>query len=308
MASPAAIWSLAFLLFATLFALSAVGAYWIWQRWRRKRRRFPFGRSVRLLRQAGEGLASRMRQLEDRIVMTVMGGISLPYFTACGVALLAVAASKRGLSLPPGVIIGLAVVAGLSGIGIAVARLLRLLRELSDCHVGYCGERLVAEKLRPLERSGWIVLHDVPMTGRSGSFNIDHVAIGPAGVFAVETKTPRKFVGTSEAGHFIDFDGQHLRWPDGRCDSADVRATLDRARDLGEWLKRRTGESIPVKPILVYPEWYVHECKPPSERIRVLAPSFLFRAIYSRGRRDLTAAQIRACAVQVASLCRTVEV
>lgn len=47
------------------------------------------------------------------------------------------------------------------------------------------GERRTARALRPLERRGWFVEHDVQREGRA---NFDHVVRGPRGVFLLETK------------------------------------------------------------------------------------------------------------------------
>jgi hypothetical protein len=49
---------------------------------------------------------------------------------------------------------------------------------------GADGERRTARALRGLARAGWHVVHDLD-TGRG---NIDHVLVGPAGVFVLETK------------------------------------------------------------------------------------------------------------------------
>jgi len=53
---------------------------------------------------------------------------------------------------------------------------------------GFDGERYVGEALTPLVAQGFEIYHDVPFEG----FNIDHVPVGPPGIFAVETKTRRK--------------------------------------------------------------------------------------------------------------------
>ncbi len=47
------------------------------------------------------------------------------------------------------------------------------------------GERRTAKALKPLERKGWKVEHDVQRDGRA---NLDHVLTGPPGVFLLETK------------------------------------------------------------------------------------------------------------------------
>lgn len=46
------------------------------------------------------------------------------------------------------------------------------------------GERRTARILRPLIRDGWVLINDIQHRGG----NIDHVLIGPAGVFVLETK------------------------------------------------------------------------------------------------------------------------
>lgn len=49
------------------------------------------------------------------------------------------------------------------------------------------GERLVADTLGTLARYGWIALHDVHWPGRPQA-NLDHIAIGPGGVFVIDAK------------------------------------------------------------------------------------------------------------------------
>jgi Nuclease-related domain len=54
---------------------------------------------------------------------------------------------------------------------------------------GAAGERRTAQLLGPLERHGWAVLHDLAVP-RSRA-NIDHLAIGPGGVFVIDSKQYR---------------------------------------------------------------------------------------------------------------------
>jgi Nuclease-related domain len=51
---------------------------------------------------------------------------------------------------------------------------------------GSAGERRTARLLGPLERHGWAVLHDLAVPGSAA--NIDHLAIGPGGVFVIDSK------------------------------------------------------------------------------------------------------------------------
>jgi Nuclease-related domain len=54
---------------------------------------------------------------------------------------------------------------------------------------GAAGERRTARLLSPLERHGWAVLHDLAVPGSRA--NLDHLVIGPCGVFAIDSKQYR---------------------------------------------------------------------------------------------------------------------
>jgi Nuclease-related domain len=54
---------------------------------------------------------------------------------------------------------------------------------------GAAGERRTARLLDPPERQGWAVLHDLAVPGSRA--NIDHLVIGPGGVFVIDSKQYR---------------------------------------------------------------------------------------------------------------------
>ena len=54
---------------------------------------------------------------------------------------------------------------------------------------GAVGERCTARLLDPLERQGWVVLHDLAVPGSRA--NLDHLVIGPGGVFVIDSKQYR---------------------------------------------------------------------------------------------------------------------
>lgn len=106
--------------------------------------------------------------------------------------------------------------------------------------VGAAGEAIVGARLEKLTKHGWHVLHAVPV-GRRGS-DIDHVAIGPGGVFTINTKRrPRSTVWIGE--HAIQVNGQptpYLR--NSRHEGARATASLSEA----------VGFHVPVRPVLVF--------------------------------------------------------
>lgn len=64
-----------------------------------------------------------------------------------------------------------------------------LIRDQVPSHIGHWldgaeGERWTAKALRPLESQGWVVAHD--LQGRFG--NVDHMVVGPGGVFLLDSK------------------------------------------------------------------------------------------------------------------------
>jgi Nuclease-related domain len=61
--------------------------------------------------------------------------------------------------------------------------------EASAWRRGAAGERSTARLLDRLERHGWVVLHDLAVPGSQA--NLDHLVIGPGGVFAIDSKQCR---------------------------------------------------------------------------------------------------------------------
>jgi len=106
--------------------------------------------------------------------------------------------------------------------------------------------------------NGCRVYHDFLADG----FNIDHIVVGPKGVFAVETKgraKPDRNGGTEEAK--VVCDGQILRFPDW-SESRPIEQAKSQASWLAKWLDSAVGEPVPVQPVLALPGWYVVREKP----------------------------------------------
>jgi len=90
---------------------------------------------------------------------------------------------------------------------------------------------------------------------------VDHVVVGPAGVFAVETKTrTKKESRDGKADYKVTFDGKKLSFD---CDKGRYNTKfLEQTRRNAEWLSalltKSTAEKIPVKGVLVLPGWFVN--------------------------------------------------
>lgn len=70
-----------------------------------------------------------------------------------------------------------------------VSRLLRRPSEWDPWRKGLAGERRVGAELNRLGRQGWRVLHSIPLANK---VDIDHLLIGPGGVFTINTKHHHK--------------------------------------------------------------------------------------------------------------------
>jgi Nuclease-related domain len=71
---------------------------------------------------------------------------------------------------------------------------------------GAVGERRTSRLLAPLERHGWVVLHDLAIPGSQA--NLDHLVIGPGGVFVIDSKQYRGRLQLDGAGRLW-----HGRYP-----------------------------------------------------------------------------------------------
>jgi hypothetical protein len=132
---------------------------------------------------------------------------------------------------------------------LAVKKTYQYRTEAKNIKQGRDGERIVAEQLEKLRVHGYRILHDLV----AGNFNVDHVIVGPAGIFAVETKTPSK-VGR---GNRIEFDGEHIFINGKRFAPNPIQQAEANAKWIYGILKSSAGKSFWVTPIVTFPDWSV---------------------------------------------------
>ena len=97
------------------------------------------------------------------------------------------------------------------------------------------------------------IIHDV----QAKEFNIDHVVITPAGVFAVETKSRLKPpVGNGASAVKVKYDGRQLEFP-GWSETKPLEQASRQARCLANYLRDATGERPPVFAVLALPGWFI---------------------------------------------------
>jgi hypothetical protein len=128
--------------------------------------------------------------------------------------------------------------------------------------LGFEGERHVGEALNQLMLMGYRVFHDFLITDKPRSIrNIDHIVIGPNGVFAVETKARRKVKG--ENGARVTVLDNALQYPWG-LDQRDLAQAQEDSAWLAEWLSKMSNDPVKVGSILVLPGWFIDRRSKPG--------------------------------------------
>ncbi|MBM3464456.1 MAG: hypothetical protein FJX76_20360 [Armatimonadetes bacterium] len=153
---------------------------------------------------------------------------------------------------------------------------------------GARGEERVGRCLADLESRGWAVFHDVEVEG----WNIDHVAVGPTGVFTIETK--------SHAGR-ISFDGQKLL----RNNRPLEKDFLKQAKGECMWLKAEladAGHTGFVTPIVCFTRAFVVASPITAGTVRVVPLKWLPQTL-THGKARYQAAELDTLQAAVRAIC-----
>lgn len=211
------------------------------------------------IRQAGE-------TLQDALLDEALNGVMLPLSFLVIMVIFAGLEWWRHLTGIPPAPKTMTVIAAM----VAVWAILRARQAFARAQLikqGRDGERWVAlilENLRPLN---FRVYHDIPL----GDANIDHVLIGPRGVYTIETKTlskpSRGECRISVKDDAVLANGDPLK-----------RNPLVQAKAQANWLGnyfRETGFKVQVQPVVVFPGWFVEPFDHASAGVWVLEPKAL---------------------------------
>jgi len=146
-------------------------------------------------------------------------------------------------------------------------KILRVIKKVRALRLGRDGERAVGQTLDTLKRKGYRVFHDLI----GGEFNLDHVIVNEHGVFSIETKTyskPKK----GECKIVYSDDGISING------YKPEKKILIQVEAQKKWLEKQvvklTGIKLTVKPVVVFPGWYV-ENRSKRNDVWVLEPKAL---------------------------------
>jgi Nuclease-related domain len=150
------------------------------------------------------------------------------------------------------------------GLLVAMFVVLRYVMPLVERHDrGATGEEQVGSLLDGLEGKGWHAIHDASL----GNGNVDHILVGPAGVFTVETKSHPGPVRVARIHG----------------------ATIAQAQAQQRAIARVTG--VRVEPLIVYSRAWIDRPLARRKGVRVL-PARMLPGYLDRRRRTMSSAQV----------------
>ncbi len=138
---------------------------------------------------------------------------------------------------------------------------LRVLKQARD------GEKVIGQDLERLREKGYRVLHDIPGNG----FNIDHVVIGPSGVYTIETKTVSK---PGKGPCEVEYDGERVVVGGFGPDRDPIIQAKAQANWMRGFVRDTLAKSVEVRPVILYPGWFVKP-QPKGVKVWVMHPDRL---------------------------------
>ncbi|WP_162458905.1 nuclease-related domain-containing protein [Desulfosarcina ovata] len=205
---------------------------------------------------------------------------------------------RRPLSLNSAlvyIVIGILFVGGLTFKMVKRFNLRRKMR------LGYDGEVATGQELNRLMLNGYHVYHDFV----ADKFNIDHIVVGPAGVFAVETKARAKPTSNNRKEDAqVIYDGGCIRFPTWKEIKPLEQAKIQ-AEWLARWLSSATGEQTQVRAVLTLPGWFV--TRTASDGIPVINPKQFMSIAKPVNGKLLDDRRIKSIVHQIDQHCRNIE-
>ena len=178
--------------------------------------------------------------------------VTLPFMCAiAGITVACIEAMHVYGNTKPSMALGMA----MAVVGVVfVVRGLRRLKGLKALKRGERGELIVAQAIEhDLIPNGYVVFHDVQLKDGKHRFNIDHLLIGPNGVFAIETKNYSK----PKRGEVkVTYDGKCVRWNGVAHKDDETRQAIAIAMAAKDLIFKETGLNVFVKPVLCAVGWF----------------------------------------------------
>jgi hypothetical protein len=162
-------------------------------------------------------------------------------------------------------------------------------------YIRYEGQMAVAEEINRLIPEGHRVYHDFP----TDRFHIDHIIVGPRGVFTVTAKV------VPQPAHHLEkhamLDGQRIVFGK-KSDQRTLAYAAFQASWLAKWLLTVTGEALAVQSILTLPGWRVKTLR--KSAVLTVEPSAVGDAVSRFQGYRLSQKTVRLVSEQIEAKCR----
>ncbi len=263
--------------------------------YRKKEKRSPF--TDGFFRSPGESLNEKIFGINEEITIYLTNLFVFP-FMIYSMVLSDLYFRKLPLSISPVLPV---IIIGLSIMGFFLYKLVQLVKLRTVTRLGYEGEVAVGQELNHMMRQGYYVYHDFV----ADDFNIDHVVVGPAGVFAVETKARSKSAAKESRGDVkVYYDETAIKFPTW-IETQPIVQAKNQAAWLEKWLASSAGERVMVTPVVALPGWYVTRTSPKG--IPVINPKQFPSLAKPVNGRQLSEAQIKRIVYQIDQRCRNIK-
>lgn len=250
--------------------------------------------TTELLRLPGDSLQTRMEDLGEQHQDQVLKVFTLGLLLALLVAIRRIGDTPAPWQWTDGILL-LAGIIWASLIGWKITKTMPLRRRLRQA---LRAEQATAQEMADALIGDNRLIHDV----QAGEFNIDHVVITPGGVFAVETKSRLKPPSGSDRGK-VKYDGKSLDFGTWK-ETKPLEQAARQALWLAKYLKKSTGRSYAVTPVLALPGWYVETAtRMDDDMVRVINPkNTRFVVFPQKPKQPLDAEAIQQAAFQIEKL------
>ena len=170
-------------------------------------------------------------------------------------------------------------------------------RDLSRIRWLHDAKAMVAERVSELKLRGFMVFTDC----RLGDRAIDHILVGPKGVFVVQTAIGLSaFQADLNTHDTATYDGRALFFP-GKEDHETVSQACEDAEKLSEWLSEALDIPLAARAIVALPGWRIKRTS--AEGISVINPT-QFEALFQYVRpRPLTTEEVALISARMEQLC-----
>ncbi len=249
--------------------------------------------TIELLRSPGQSLRDQCTDLSEKLLDNIFYIFLIPFFFYS----LALTSYIFAENKPSKLMLGLYFSISFLSVIYFSVRNLKILLQRNKLLLAYECELAVGQDLHSSLTNGFKIFHDFP----ADNFNIDHIAVGPTGVYAIETKGRPKPAKARNENWKVSFDGNALIFPNWK-DQASLKQARRQAAWLQKWIKNSTQESINVTPVLALAGWFI-ERKANSDIIIYNGKNSSF---IERKPKQLNEKQIQNIAFQIAKECRNV--